>query len=128
MRCRDSADNGNYHEGDGEMMRRELNEFQNEVLEYTGLSIPRFAHRRNRVRCSDCCHWFKACKCIGKEIADEDKFADAWGVNIHPGVICGKCGRKYWTKADKQSVALPDFRKVSKRRMKIRKAMENNDD
>jgi uncharacterized protein with PIN domain len=104
------------------MMRRELNEYQEEVLEFTGLSIPRFAHRRNRVRCSDCGHWFKACKCLGKEIADDDKFADAWGVNIHPVVTCGKCGRKYWTKTDNQSVALPDFRKVSKRRMKIRKA------
>lgn len=112
------------------MMRRELNEFQNEVLEDTGLSIPRFAHRRNRVRCCDCDHWFKASKCLGKEITDEDKFADAWGVNIHPAIMCGKCGRKFWTKADKQSVSLPDFRKVSKRRMKIkiRKAMENNND
>lgn len=115
------------------MMRRELNEYQEEVLEFTGLSIPRFAHLRNHVKCLDCGHWFKACKYLGKEIADDDKFADAWGVNIHPGVMCGKCGRKYWTKADNESVALPDFRKVSKRRMKIRKAkiikmMENNDD
>lgn len=80
--------------------------------------------------CCDCGLWFKACKCLGKEIADDDKFADAWGVNIHSAVMCGKCGRKYWTKADNQSVALPDFRKVSKRRMKIkiRKAMENNKD
>lgn len=68
------------------MRRRGLNEFQNEVLEYTGLSIPRFAHIRNRVRCSDCGHWFKARKCLGKEIVDDDKFADAWGVNIHPVV------------------------------------------
>lgn len=73
-------------------------------------------------------------KYLGKEITDDDKFADAWGVNIHPVVMCGKCGRKYWTKADNQSVALPDFRKVSKRRMKIRKAiiiikaMKQNDD
>ena len=115
------------------MMRRELNEFQNEVLEYTGLSIPRFAHRRNRVRCSDCGNWFKASKYIGKEMADDDKFADAWGVNIHPVAMCGKCGSKYWTKADKRLIALPNFRKVSKRRMKIRKAIiirarMNNDD
>ena len=103
------------------MMRRGLNKYQNEVLEYTGLSIPRFAHLRNHVICSDCGHWFKARNCLGKEIADDDKFADAWGVNIHPAALCGKCGRKYWTKADNESVALPDFRKVSKRRMKIRK-------
>ena len=117
-------------------MRRELNEFQNEVLEYTGLSIPRFAHRRNHVICGDCGHWFKACKYLGKEIADDDKFADAWGVNIHPGILCGKCGRKYWTKSDMQTDVLtgehiiPNYRKISKRRLKIRnskKMMEKDD-
>ena len=110
---------------------RGLNQFQNEVLEYTGLSIPRFAHIRNHVICVDCGHWFKACKCLGKEIADDDKFADAWGVNIHPLVLCGQCGRKYWTKADDKSPLdffngkIFDFRKISKRRFKI-KMMEKN--
>ena len=110
-------------------MRRELNEFQNEVLEYTGLSIPRFAHRRNRARCCDCYKWIRASKELPKEMVQDYKDADAYGLDIHPGIMCGKCGRKYWTKADNQSVALPDFRKVSKRRMKIRKvkAMEKND-
>lgn len=118
------------------MMRRGLNKFQNEVLEYTGFSIPRFAHRRNHVICSDCGHWFKARKCLGKEIVDDDKFADAWGVDIHPGIMCGKCGRKYWTKSDMQTDVLtgehiiPNYRKISKRRLKIRnsrKMMEKDD-
>lgn len=113
------------------MMRRELNEFQNEVLEFTGLSIPRFAHRRNRVICSDCYKWIRASKELPKEMVQDDKDADAYGLDIHPGIVCGKCGRKYWTKSDKQSGALPDYRKISKRRLKIRiakKMMEQNDD
>jgi len=107
-------------------IRRCLNEFQNEVLEYTGLSIPRFAHLRNRVRCYDCDHWFKASKFLGKEIAEEDKDYDGWGVDIHPAIVCGKCGRKYWTRSDMQTDVLtgerivPNYRKISKRRLKIR--------
>ena len=119
------------------MMRRELNEFQNDVLKYTGLSIPRFAHRRNRVRCCDCYKWIRASKELPKEMVQDDKDADTYGLDIHPGIVCGKCGRKYWTKSDKQSGALPfapttipDYRKISKRRLKIRiakKMMEQNE-
>lgn len=118
------------------MRRRALNEFQNEVLEYTGLSIPRFAHIRNMARCTDCQKWFKASKYLPKELIQDNKDADGFGVDIHPGIICGKCGRKYWTKSDMQTDVftgkhiIPNYRKISKRRLKIRNAriMKENDD
>ena len=118
------------------MRRRGLNEFQNEVLEYTGLSIPRFAHIRNMARCCDCGKWFKASKYLPKDLIQDNKDADGFGVDIHPGIICGKCGRKYWTKSDMQTDVftgehiIPNYRKISKRRLKIRnsrKMMEKDD-
>ena len=88
-------------------MRREQNEFQNDVLKYTGLSIPRFAHCRNRLRCSDCYKWIRASKELPKEIVQDYKDADAYGLDIHPGIVCGKCGRKYLTKADEKFEIIP---------------------
>lgn len=119
MRSGNSADNGDDREGDEEMMRRELNEFQNDVLKYTGLSIPRFAHRRNRIRCCDCYKWIRASKNLPKEMVQDDKDADAFGLNIHPGIVCGKCGRKYWTKADEKFEIIP--RSNNSKKLKIRK-------
>jgi len=118
------------------MRRRGLNEFQNEVLEYTGLSIPRFAHLRNMARCCDCGKWFRASKYLPKDLIQDNKDADGFGVDIHPGIMCGKCGRKYWTKDDEKSPLdffngkVLDFRKISKRRLKIRnsKKMTEKDD
>ena len=101
------------------MMRRELNEFQNKVLEYTGLSIPRFAHRRNRVRCSDCYKWIRASKNLPKEMVQDDKDADAYDLDIHPGIVCGKCGSKYWTKSDEKFEIFQ--RSNNSKKLKIRK-------
>lgn len=118
------------------MKSRGLNEFQNEVMEYTGLSIPRFAHLRNLARCCDCGKWFRASKYLPKDLIQDNKDADGFGVDIHPGIMCGKCGRKYWTRADEKSPLdffngkVLDFRKISKRRLKIRnsrKMMEKDD-
>lgn len=105
-------------------MRRELNQYENEVMDYTGLSIARFAHIRNRVKCEDCGHWFKAAKYLTKDIAHECKENDVMDETPNYGIVCGKCGRKYWTKADnKQTFATithPDLRKMSLRRWKIK--------
>lgn len=127
-------------------MRNGLNQFECEVLADTGLSIPRFAHIRNRVYCSDCKQWFRANKYLGKELVREDKDADAWGVRIHPGIMCGRCGAKCRVeyKAEIEVLpgviesfpfaepVLPDYRKTSKRRLKImdqrRMARENEED
>jgi ribosomal protein S27AE len=106
------------------MIRRELNQYENDVMDYTGLSIARFAHIRNRVKCGDCGHWFKAAKYLTKDIAQECKENDVMDETPQYGFVCGKCGRKYWTKADKKSTLAtmihPDFRKMSPRRWKIK--------
>jgi len=107
-------------------MRRELNQYENEVIDYTGLSIARFAHIRNRVKCEDCGHWFKAVKYLTKDIAHEYKENDVMDETPQYGIVCGKCGRKYWTKADQNSplpfatMTPPDYRKMSPRRWKIK--------
>ena len=107
-------------------MRRELNQYENEVMDYTGLSIARFAHIRNRVKCEDCGHWFKAVKYLTKDIAQECKENDVMDETPQYGIVCGKCGRKYWTKADQNSplpfatITPPDYRKMSPRRWKIK--------
>ena len=107
-------------------MRRELNQYENEVIDYTGLSIARFAHIRNRVKCEDCGHWFKAVKYLTKDIAHECKENDVMDETPQYGIVCGKCGRKYWTKADQNSplpfatMTPPDYRKMSPRRWKIK--------
>ena len=55
-------------------MRKELNDYEDEIRSLTGLSIPRFAHIRNRVKCDDCKKWFKATKYLPKEMAEENKY------------------------------------------------------
>lgn len=55
---------------------------------------------RNRVRCLDCGHFFRASKYLPREVIAECKDAYAYGLDIYPGIICGKCGRKYWTRSD----------------------------
>ena len=102
-------------------MHRGLNQFERGVLADTGLSIPRFAHIRNRVYCSACKQWFRANKYLWKELVREDKDADAWGVRIHPGIMCGRCGAK----CREEAYSSRDFihakvpKRMSKRRWKI---------
>ena len=55
-------------------MRKELNDYEDQIKSLTGLSIPRFAHIRNRVKCNDCKKWFKATKYLPKEMAEENKY------------------------------------------------------
>ena len=102
-------------------MRNGLNQFEREILEDTGLSIPQFAHIRNRVYCSNCRQWFRANKYLGKELAQEDKDADAWGVRIHPGIMCGRCGAKYREEAygSRDIIHAKVPKRMSKRRWKI---------
>ena len=61
---------------------------------------PKEAHLRNSVQCLDCGHYFRASKCFPKELVEEYKNADAYGLDIYPGIVCGKCGRKYWKRAN----------------------------
>lgn len=61
---------------------------------------PKEAHIRNRIQCLDCGHYFRASKFLPREVVAECKDADAYGLYIYPGIVCGKCGRKYWTRSD----------------------------
>ena len=105
-------------------MRKELNDYEDEIKSLTGLSIPRFAHIRNRVKCSDCEKWFKATKYMPKEMAEENKYESCFDENPQPIIVCGKCGRKYFSKADCNSDFFWEIQPVkmfrrSKRRQKI---------
>lgn len=75
-------------------MRRGLNQYEQEVLDDTGLSMPRFAHLRNHIKCERCHRWLRAKKYLGKELCQEDKDADAWSADVHPGCLCGRCARQ----------------------------------
>ena len=114
-------------------MRRELNQYENDVMNYTGLSIARFAHIRNRVKCDDCGHWFKAVKYLPKDIVQKCKDDDVMDATPQYHIVCEKCGRKYWTKAEQNStfetMTHPDFRKMSRRRwiIKFRKLMKSKE-
>ena len=116
------------------MSNNGLNQFERDVKDYTGLSIPKFSHLRNMVKCCDCDKWFRASKYLHKEMIQEDKDADAFETaRIHPNILCGKCGRTYLTKKDElditppnavitipfQELKIPNYRKISKRRLKI---------
>lgn len=94
-----------------------LNDYENTVHDWSGLTIPRFALIRNRVKCNDCGRWFRASKYLPKEVIQDDKDDNAYEAAIHPVIMCGKCGKKYWTKTDAKSVPRKN-QKISKRRQK----------
>jgi uncharacterized protein with PIN domain len=100
-------------------MRKELNDYESQIKSLTGLSIPRFAHIRNRVKCNDCKKWFKATKYLPKEMVEENKYENCFDETPQPIILCGKCGREYWTKADSDSNFFVKRFKRSKRRQKI---------
>lgn len=104
-------------------MRKELNDYEDQIKSLTGLSIPRFAHIRNRAKCNDCKKWFRATKYLPKEMAEENKYESCFDEMPQPIIVCGKCGVKYFSKADLDSDflgirAFKMFRR-SKRRQKI---------
>ena len=105
-------------------MRKELNDYEDQIKSLTGLSIPRFAHIRNRVKCDDCKKWFKATKYLPKEMVEENKYESCFDETPQPIIVCGKCGMKFFSKADRNSdffgVTQPVKRfKRSKRLQKI---------
>ena len=81
-------------------MRKELNDYEDQIKSLTGLSIPRFAHIRNRVKCNDCKKWFKATKYLPKELAEVNKYESCFDETPQPIIVCGKCGMKFFSKAD----------------------------
>lgn len=104
-------------------MRKELNDYEDQIKSLTGLSIPRFAHIRNRVKCHVCKKWFKATKYLPKEMAEENKYESCFDETPQPIILCGQCGVKYFSKADIDSDFFGKrpfkmFRR-SKRRQKI---------
>lgn len=104
-------------------MRKELNDYEDQIKSLTGLSIPRFAHIRNRAKCHDCKKWFKATKYLPKEMAEEYKYESCFDETPQPIIVCGKCGTKYFSKADLYSdfFGIRTFKmfRRSKRRQKI---------
>ncbi len=105
-------------------MRKELNDYEDQIKSLTGLSISRFAHIRNRVKCDDCKKWFKATKYLPKEMAEENKYENCFDETPQPIIVCGKCGRKLFSKADCNSDFFWEIQPVkrfkrSKRRQKI---------
>ena len=105
-------------------MRKELNDYEDQIKSLTGLSIPRFAHIRNRAKCHDCKKWFKATKYLPKEMAEENKYESCFDETPQPIIVCGKCGTIYWTKYDSSNgeffeIPKPHRLKRSKRRQKI---------
>ena len=105
-------------------MRKELNDYEDQIKSLTGLSIPRFAHIRNRVKCHVCEKWFKATKYLPKEMAEENKYESCFDETPQPIIVCGKCGMKYFSKADCNSDFFGETQPVkrfkrSKRRQKI---------
>ena len=104
-------------------MRKELNDYEDQIKSLTGLSIPRFAHIRNRVKCNDCKKWFKATKYLPKEMVEENKYECCFDETPHPIIVCLKCGMKYFSKADLDSdfLGIRPFKmfRRSKRRQKI---------
>lgn len=100
-------------------MRKELNDYEDQIKSLTGLSIPRFAHIRNRVKCNVCKKWFNATKYLPKEMVEENKYECCFDETPQPNIVCGKCGMKYFSKADRDSYfSFKKFRR-SKRRQKI---------
>ena len=104
-------------------MRKELNDYEDQIKSFTGLSIPRFAHIRNRVKCDDCKKWFKATKYLPKEMVEENKYENCFDDTPQPIIVCGRCGVKYFSKADLDSdfFEIRPFKmfRMSKRRQKI---------
>ena len=85
---------------------------------------PKEAHLRNMVICTDCGKFYRATKYLPKDVIQDCKDADGYGTSIYPGILCGKCGKKYWTKYDRSNGELfgipqPHRLKRSKRRQKI---------
>lgn len=105
-------------------MHKELNDYEDQIKSLTGLSIPRFAHIRNRAKCHDCKKWFKATKYLPKEMVEENKYESCFDETPQPIIVCGKCGKKYFSKADLDSDFFGERKPVkrfkrSKRRQKI---------
>ena len=104
-------------------MRKELNDYEDQIKCFTGLSIPRFAHIRNRVKCHDCKKWFKATKYLPKEMVEENKYENCFDDTPQPIIVCWQCGKKSFSKADCDSdfFEIQPFKmfKRSKRRQKI---------
>ena len=98
-----------------------MNDYEDQIKSLTGLSIPRFAHIRNRAKCNDCKKWFKATKYLPKELAEENKYESCFDENPQPIILCGKCGVKYFSKADIDSDFFEEIQPVKRFKRSIRR-------
>ena len=83
---------------------------------------PKEAHLRNMVFCTDCGKFYRATKYLPKDVIQDCKDADGYGTSIYPGILCGKCSKKYWNSHDRKYITEKTKHRrhnKSKRRVKI---------